>query len=89
MNKVKMYILPFELRHIPNAAVRIITRDRCYVCEDCHRIHKRDGQELRLDNPEFWQLMSHPIWYGSVAEDCAAKTIQKARDILRQSCLKE
>lgn len=76
----------FKIKHIPNLLIRIFTRDKYYICEECHKIHKRDGQEIRLDEPRE-HLMSHPLWYGSVGHDCFVEQQLKVRKLLRESLL--
>ena len=39
----------FRIKHIPNMLVRVFTVDKYYICEECHKLHKRDGKEIRLD----------------------------------------
>lgn len=58
----------FKVKHLKNLVVRLITRDSYYVCEECHKIHKRDGNEIRLDNST--GLLSNRWWYGSVSREC-------------------
>ena len=66
MTKDKFFI-SFKRKHIGNLIIRVITRDNYYVCEECKHIHKRDGKEIRLDTGN---LISKPIWYGSIAREC-------------------
>ena len=56
----------------------IITGNRYYICEDCHRIHKKTGNELALCGG----------WYAPyifVSYECADRTIQQARMALFQA----
>jgi hypothetical protein len=76
----------FKLKHIPNLLIRVFTKDKFYICEECHKIHKRDGNEVRLDEPRE-HLMSHPLWYGSVGWDCFVYQQRRVRKILRESLL--
>lgn len=69
----------FKLRHVVNLLVRLFTGDKYYVCEECHKIHKRDGKEIRLDaNKEY--LLYNRWWYGSVAGNCY---LEKKRTVSR------
>lgn len=72
-------------KQLPNLLVRVFTLDNFYVCADCGSIHRRDGEELRLDHEDESILMSHPIWYGSVKRECAVKTIEEACSLLRNA----
>ena len=76
----------FRIKHIPNMLVRVFTRDKYYICEECHKLHKRDGKEIRLDEP-IEHLMVNPIWYGSVGRDCFIKQQRRVRESIRKSLL--
>lgn len=80
------YDIRFKVLHFPNLIIRFITKDKYYICEECHKIHKRDGKEIRLDEP-LEHLMSHPIWYGSVSIDCFIKQQREVREAIRKSLL--
>lgn len=80
--------MKFKIKHIKNLLVRFFTRDKYYVCEECHCIHKRDGKELRLDTECVGsKLMSHPLWYGSVKHKCFVKQQMEVRQLLRDAIL--
>ena len=76
----------FRIKHIPNMLVRVFTRDKYYICEECHKIHKRDGKEIRLDEP-LENLMSHLLWYGSVGRDCFIKQQREVQEVIKKSLL--
>lgn len=76
----------FRIKHIPNMLVRVFTRDKYYICEECHKLHKRDGKEIRLDEP-IEHLMVNPIWYGSVSRDCFIAQQIRVRKLIRNSLL--
>lgn len=76
----------FKIKHFPNLLVRFFTRDHYYICEECHKIHRRDGKEIRLDKP-LKHLMSHPLWYGSVGRECFLKQQRELREVTRKSLL--
>ena len=76
----------FKIKHVRNFIVRFITQDTYYVCEECHRIHKRDGKEIRLDD-ERENLLLYYLWYGSVCTNCYCKTIQTAGKLLRDAII--
>lgn len=78
----------FRIKHIPNMLVRVFTRDKYYICEECHKLHKRDGKEIRLDEP-IEHLMVNPIWYGSVGLACFIRQQKRVRKILREALLKD
>lgn len=59
----------FKIKHLGNLLVRFFTKDKYYVCEECHKIHERDGKELRLEGGS-GRLLSHHLWYGSVSREC-------------------
>ena len=56
----------------------IVTFHKYYICEDCHKIHKRTGNEFACCGG----------WYEPhvfVSNDCARETIKRAVNALRQS----
>ena len=58
----------------------IVTFHKYYICEDCHKIHKRTGNEFK----------SCGGWYKNhvfVSNHCANKTIAKAGKALRDAIL--
>ena len=73
--------MKFKVKHLWNTTVRFLTRDKYYVCEECHHIHKRDGEEIRLD-ADREHLRSNPIWYGSVRKECFVKQQAEVRAML-------
>lgn len=75
--------MKFKIKHFKNLLIRIFTFDKYYVCEECHKIHKRDGKELRLD-ADREHLMSHPLWYGSVSRECFIKQQQEFHELIRK-----
>ena len=76
----------FKIKHLGNLLVRFFTKDKYYICEECHKIHKRDGREIRLDEPRE-HLMSHPLWYGSVCRESFIAQQKRVRELLRNSLL--
>ena len=53
----------------------IVTFHKYYICENCHKIHKRTGNEFDICGG----------WYEPhvfVSNDCAQKTIKKAKEVL-------
>ena len=80
-----MYI-KFKIKHLRNVLIRFFTKDKCYVCEECHHIHRRDGKEVRLDSDKK-NLILNPIWYGSSKYECYIKQQTKVRNLLRNSIL--
>lgn len=59
----------------------IVTFHKCYICEDCRKIHKRTGNEFEVCGGWY----RHHIF---VSNDCANKTISNARKSLREEILK-
>ena len=54
----------------------ILTLHKYYICEDCHKIHKRTGNEFKVCGG----------WYEPhvfVSNDCANATIDRAWKALR------
>lgn len=56
----------------------IVTFNKYYICEDCHKIHKRTGNELEVGGGHV---------YASI--DCANATINKACKVLQNRLLRE
>lgn len=78
----------FRIKHLPNLLIRFFTHDRFYICEECHKVHRRNGKEIRLDEPRE-HLMVHPIWYGSVGWECFMRQQRRTRKLLRDALLKD
>ena len=78
------YSIRFKILHFPNLLVRFFTRDKYYICEECHKVHKRDGMEIRLDEPRE-HLMSHQLWYSSVGRECFIAQQIRVRQAIRNS----
>ena len=58
----------------------IITFHKYYICEECHKIHKRIGKELEICGG----------WYKPhifVSNDCARKVMSDAGKALREAIL--
>ena len=72
----------FKIKHFKNLLIRIFTFDKYYVCEECHKIHKRDGQELRLELST--GIMSNRLWYSSVSKECFDRQQQRFRELVRE-----
>lgn len=81
-----MRLSKFKIKHFGNLLVRFFTKDKYYVCEECKRIHKRDGYEIRLEEGS-GRLLSHPLWYGSVHKSCFNKQQAEVRRLLRDAIL--
>lgn len=79
--------MKWKIKHIGNLLIRFFTIDKYYICEECHKIHKRDGREIRFDNfdDDGVHLMYHPLWYRSVSRECFDRQQEKVRRILRES----
>jgi hypothetical protein len=72
----------FHIKHLPNLIIRFIAKDKYYVCEECYKIHKRNGKEIRFDKNDIGKLLSHRLWYGSVSEECYKKCIEYMNKLL-------
>ena len=56
----------------------IVTFNKYYICENCHKIHKRTGNEFTICGG----------WYEPyvfVSNDCAQATIRRALEVLRNN----
>ena len=86
LKRIQKYKTKFKMKHIWNFITRVITKDKFYICEECHHIHKRDGKEIRLDikegNGYEVYLLCQPIWYGSIGSQCYIKQQKKAKKLL-------
>lgn len=78
--------MKFKIKHLGNLLIRFFTRDKYYVCEECHKIHKRDGREIRLDE-DVEHLMFHPMWYASVGRACFNRQQENVWKMLRDAML--
>lgn len=58
----------------------IVTFHKYYICEDCHNIHKRTGNEFEVCGGWY----RHHVF---VSNDCVSKTINNARKSLREALL--
>jgi hypothetical protein len=76
--------MKFKIKHLKNLLVRVFTGDKYYVCEECHKIHKRDGNEVRLDEDKE-HLRFYPLWYGSVGWECFVAQQEELRRVFRES----
>lgn len=76
----------FKIKHLGNLLIRLFTMDKYYVCEECHKIHKRDGKEIRLEDGG-GKLLSHRLWYGSVSRECFIRQQEKVRRLFRDAML--
>ena len=72
----------FKTKHISNFLVRLLTFDMYYVCEECNKIHKRDGKEIRLDEPRENLIHCH-WWYGSVCRKSYTELFNRIRQLIR------
>lgn len=60
--------MEFKIKNFKNLLVRFLTRDNYYICEVCQKIHKRDGEEIRLEYAH--GRKTHYLWYKSVSMEC-------------------
>lgn len=88
MTKFKFSIL-FRVKHFPNLIVRLITLDKYYICEECHKIHKRDGKELRLEGSDKSHRSAGKYWFCSVSSECYSKLINKVRGTLMADIIRD
>ena len=73
----------FKIKHMSNFLVRILTLDKYYVCEECRKIHKRDGKEIRLDEPCENLTCCH-WWYGSVCRKSYIELQNRIQRLIRE-----
>jgi len=86
---VKLHHIKWKLKQLPNLIVRLVTFDHCYICEECHRIHKRKETDIRFDNEsDIGRLMSNRWWYGGVCRKGYEDTINRAVNLLRDEILR-
>lgn len=83
------YSVRFKVKHLYNLVVRLLTSDRYYVCEECKKIHRRDGSECRLDKDESGELMSSRWWYGSVCRKSYNNIVNGTRNLLFDEAFKQ
>ena len=76
--------MKFYVRNFKNLVVRLVTFNRCYVCDECRRIHKRDGTELDL-TPEIQYRGAWTWWYPSVCQRGFDSAMDRASDAIRGS----
>lgn len=86
--KIKYGIL-FRVKHFPNLIVRLATLDKYYICEECRKIHKRDGKELRLEGSDKSHRTAGKYWYCSVSNYCHNKLRSKVRGTLMIDILRD
>ena len=58
----------------------IITFHKYYICESCHKIHKRTGNEFEICGGWY----KHHIF---VSNDCGNKVVDEAVSLLRKSVM--
>ena len=85
--RVKLCHLKWKIKQFPNLVVRLITFDRCYICDECKRIHKRDGKEIRFDD-EPKHLLLNKWWYGGVCQKGFEETMNRVSKILKEGVVK-
>ena len=64
-----------KIELLPRVLLKWITHNRYYICEECHRIHKRNGKELDLSSK----------WAITVSVECASNVARKARKLIWQA----
>lgn len=64
-----------KIELIPRIFIKLITRNKYYICEDCHKIHKRNGAEFDINLN----------WAITVNNNCANNTIKKTYELLRNT----
>lgn len=75
--------IKWRIEHIPNLIIRLCTFDHFYVCDECHRIHKRDKKEIDLGGDfKYGKLLANKWWYGSVCHECFNKVMNKAFTVI-------
>lgn len=76
--------MKFRKRNFKNFVVRCITNDKYYVCDACNHVHKRDGNEISLEEDEAkaYHPLRYSMWYKSVSHECYVDTFRQLRKIL-------
>jgi hypothetical protein len=81
---MKLHHIKWKLKQFPNLIVRLVTFDRCYICDECHRIHKRKETDIRFDDEsDIGRLMSNRWWYGAVCRKGYEHVMNEAAKALR------
>ena len=83
---MKLHHIKWKLKQLPNLIIRLITFDHCYICDECHCIHKRDGTEIRFDDDPK-HLMLNRWWYGGVCRKGFEDTMNRVSELLRESLI--
>lgn len=79
-----MNIVKFRLKNFNNFMVRCITNDKYYICDVCNHVHKRDGNEINLEEEEAkaYHPLRYSMWYKSVGQKCCRNIFQQLKEIL-------
>ena len=80
--------LHWKIKQFPNLIVRLLTFDNCYICDECNKIHKRDGTEIRFDDFDPKYLISNRWWYGGVCRKGYEDTMNRVAKLLRDEIIK-
>lgn len=84
MKMIKLASYRFHIHNFRNLAVRLATRDKYYVCDECRTIHKRDGTELdntpNIEHRAVWRW-----WYPSVCQHGYDFVMNRASEAIRDS----
>ena len=76
--------MKFYIRNFKNLVVRLVTFNRYYVCDECRKIHRRDGSELDL-TPEIKYRGAWVWWYPSVCQQGVEDVMGRASSAIKSS----
>lgn len=75
--------MKFYIRNFKNLVVRLVTFNKYYVCDECRKVHKRDGSELDL-TPETKHRGAWVWWYPSCCQSGVTAVMNRACDALHE-----
>ena len=84
---MKLHHIKWKIKQFPNLVIRLCTFDHCYICEECHRIHKRKETDIRLDDDPK-HLISNKWWYSAVCRKGYENTMNRVAKLLRDEIMK-
>jgi hypothetical protein len=64
-----------KIQLIPRIFIKIVTNNNYYICDSCHKLHKRKGKEFDLNSK----------WAITVNYECSNKSINKAKNLIIDS----
>lgn len=79
-----MNALRFILKQSPNAVVRLLSFDRYYICDLCHKVHKSNDNDLDLcciNSLKWYQR----ILFNKVSYSCYKEQQNRVKQILMEA----